>query len=242
MESLPAKFYYSLWKSIDWIFPPSCVNCGKIGLPICPDCKSQIKLIAPPVCSKCGYPLKEPGLCGSCKKVDFQFDLLRSLAEYSGPIRKIILSNKFNKNISNGIELSKLLSPYIDKLVFILDYKIDLLIPIPLGEERMIERGYNQVGIFAFPLALKQHVRYSVRALKRIRETKPQVGLSAYDRRINVRNAFRANHELVLGKNILLVDDVATTGATLSSASLALREGGAKKVVALTCARVIYNR
>ena len=133
--------------------------------------------------------------------------------------------------------MSKLLSSFVKNS----EIYCDTIIPIPLGDKRLIERGYNQVGIFAYPLSLNLKVKYSPRALRRIRETKPQVGLSAADRKINVRNAFQANRDFVFGKNILLVDDVATTGSTLSSAADAIMNAGAKKVVALTCARVTHR-
>ena len=238
MDSLLARLFYSIWKPLDWVFPPSCVNCVKSGYQICPECRLQINYLFPPICEKCGVPRKNSGMCNSCKGEYFGFDFLRSMAEYKGPIRKIIVSNKFKKNIPVGIELSKLLSAYVKNS----EIDVDTIIPIPLGEKRLVERGYNQVGIFAYPLSLNLKVKYSPRGLRRIRETKPQLGLSAADRKINVRNAFQANREMVSGKKILLVDDVATTGSTLSSASDVLTKAGANKVVALTCARVIHHQ
>jgi len=157
------------------------------------------------------------------------------MAVYSGPIKIAIQANKYRRNISIGIELSKLIVEYVKGT----NIDFEVIIPIPLGENRLKERGYNQVGTFAFPLSLIVGVHYSAKSLKRIRETNPQVGLSAADRRINVENAFLADPEFVKNKNILLLDDVATTGATLSSAAEALQKAQANKVYAMTIARAL---
>jgi ComF family protein len=116
---------------------------------------------------------------------------------------------------------------------------VDLVVPVPLGKERIKERGYNQVGLVAMPLALINHWQYKPRALVRTRETRTQVGLSIVERRENVCGAFRGDPALILGSKILLIDDVATTGATLSSCAAALMDAGAKSVYALTLARAL---
>jgi ComF family protein len=165
------------------------------------------------------------------------FDKLRAVAIYSGPIKKAIQANKYQKDISVGIELSKLIAVYIRNE----NFDLGEIVPIPLGVKRLKERGYNQVSSFAFPLSLNLGVRYSPKSLVRIRETDPQVGLSAVDRHINVKNAFKADPSIVFNKNILLLDDVATTGATLSSAAKALKEAKANKVFAVTIARALSH-
>ncbi|MGB8213834.1 MAG: phosphoribosyltransferase family protein [Anaerolineales bacterium] len=116
---------------------------------------------------------------------------------------------------------------------------MNLVVPVPLGRQRMKERGYNQVALLAMPLAAIQGWRYSPRVLTRVRETRSQVGLSVAERKENISGAFQANPALVSGKTILLMDDVATTGATLSACSDALVKAGAKIVYALTLARAL---
>ncbi len=103
----------------------------------------------------------------------------------------------------------------------------------------MKERGYNQVGLVAKPLAALLHYKYKPLALVRLRDTKSQVGLSAEERKENVVDAFYADPQAVSQKTLLLIDDVATTGATLSSCSNALLRAGAKSVYALTLARAL---
>jgi ComF family protein len=116
-----------------------------------------------------------------------------------------------------------------------------MVVPIPLGKERMKERGYNQTGLVALPLAAIQHWHYSSRALTRGRETRTQVGLTPTERKENVRGAFRAETKLVHGRNVLLMDDVATTGATLAAGAAALMDAGARSVYGLTLARALVH-
>lgn len=113
------------------------------------------------------------------------------------------------------------------------------MVPVPLGKQRMKERGYNQVGLLAMPLAAIQGWRYSPQVLVRMRETRSQVGLSPMERKENISGAFRAVPVLAAGKVILLVDDVVTTGATLGACSEALIKAGAKHIYALTLARAL---
>jgi len=176
-------------------------------------------------------------MCLSCMKDEPAFDSLRSMAVYSGPIKKAIQANKYRKEISIGNELSKHLFGFVKSM----NNDFDKVIPIPLGKKRLKERGYNQVGTFAYPLAMMLGVEYSPKSIKKVRETNPQVGLSAIERRENVNDAFSADSSLVKNKKILLLDDVATTGATLSSAAGALLQAGASNVYAFTLARALSH-
>jgi ComF family protein len=122
-----------------------------------------------------------------------------------------------------------------------LGWKADSILPIPLSEQRFAERGYNQVDLIAHPLARLVGWSYIPGALHRVRHTSSQVGLGAGERRKNVLGAFQAESHIVSGKTMLLIDDVATTGATIDSASRALLDAGATKVYALTFARAMHN-
>ena len=119
-----------------------------------------------------------------------------------------------------------------------LNWPIDMIIPVPLGKHRLKERGYNQVGMIAKPLALALNVHYASDGLMRCKETRSQAGLSKQERRENVKEAFQARVD-VNGKTILVLDDVSTTGSTLSSSAEALYLSGARDVYALTVARAL---
>jgi competence protein ComFC len=140
---------------------------------------------------------------------------------------------KYKRDLTLGIDLAKLMTGFIADL----NWPIDLVIPVPLGRKRKNERGYNQVSLIAIPLAIEFGWKFVPEALIRIRETESQVGLNIKERHENVRDAFHANSRNIAGKNILLIDDVATTGATLSSCARALVTGGARNVYAITLAR-----
>jgi ComF family protein len=135
--------------------------------------------------------------------------------------------------------LGEALSVPISRFVVSLGWPFEVIVPIPLGWKRMQERGYNQVALVARPLSLALGLNYQPGALKRKRETVSQVGLSAVERRDNMKDAFFANPRFVRGRVVLVVDDVATTGSTLSSCSEALYQSGAADVFALTVARAL---
>ncbi|HEY5269207.1 MAG TPA: phosphoribosyltransferase family protein [Anaerolineales bacterium] len=134
-----------------------------------------------------------------------------------------------------GDALAKHFAEYVGSL----GWPVDLVVPVPLGKERMKERGYNQVGLVARPLAAVNHWRYAPRAVVRSRETRSQVGLTAAERKENVSGAFLGEAALVSGATVLLMDDVATTGATLSACTAALLDAGARSVYTLTLARAL---
>jgi competence protein ComFC len=159
--------------------------------------------------------------------------MLRSWSLFEGPVRQALHSLKYRRNLPLGEVLARQMAEY----VCYLGWSVDMVVPIPLGSRRLKERGYNQAGLVAMPLASIQHWRFIPRALVRIRDTRTQVGLTIAERKENVRGAFSAREELVRGKSILLMDDIATTGATLAAGATALMEAGAKNVFGLTLAR-----
>jgi len=188
-----------------------------------------------PLCSICGVPIVSGNVCSQCKKIKPCYNLLRSWAVYTGPVQKAIHRIKYKRDLSLGFELSKYLTRFVEDM----NLDIEVVIPVPLGKKRLKDRGYNQVSIVAYPLALKLGKNFIPHGLMRIRETESQVGLNIKDRKENVRDAFLANNRIVARKSILLIDDVATTGATLSSCTLALRASGASNVYAITLARAL---
>ena len=206
-----------------------------MGFRWCPDCRNRVNPVPEPVCRVCGLPLSRPGICPACHDLPPPYKEMRSWVVFEGPIRHALHTLKYRRNMALGDALA----PYLVELVRRLDWPAELVIPVPLGMKRMKERGYNQVALLAKPLAFSLGWRYQPRALVRVRETRSQVGLSIAERKENMAGAFRADPSLVAGKNILLMDDVTTTGATLSAGASALKEAGAKQVFAVTLARAL---
>jgi competence protein ComFC len=227
------KIYKLLWTGLDWLFPPTCGGCQQAGTRWCPSCQSRTVLILPPVCTRCGCVLTRSETCSSCRGNTKSFAMLRSWAEFNGPLRNALHRLKYQNDLGLGETFSK----YLLTLFEILAWEVDFILPVPLSPSRKAERGYNQASMLARPLALATGIEYQPGALKKVRETPSQVGLTMSQRRENVCNAFEARMSIVSGKRILLVDDICTSGATIDSCSRALIECGAKEVFAITLAR-----
>lgn len=234
MHRIKAKLFTGLWTALDWVYPPQCAVCGMPGYPLCLDCKNEINYITGKICPICGASIRQSALrCDDCMKRLPAFDAVRSLAFYGGVIRECIHSLKYENNRSLGKYFAQLLCPIISQEAWL----INAVIPVPLSKERLKERGYNQAAAIAHPLALFLELPFQPYGLEQVRDTRSQVGLSAEERRMNVIGAFKAIPELVHHKNILLIDDVMTTGATLESCAQVLKEAGSEKVYCLTVAR-----
>jgi competence protein ComFC len=174
-------------------------------------------------------------LCINCKDFPPSFKALRSWAVFEGPIRQAIHSLKYRRNLALGDAFAQYLAEFVSGL----GWQVDMVVAVPLGRQRMKERGYNQVGLLAKPFSALQHWPYTPKALERVRETRSQVGLSPSERKENIFGAFYGDQAQVSGKVILVMDDVATTGATLAACSDALINAGAKTVYALTLVKAL---
>ncbi len=234
----PAYFlYHTFWQSLDWLFPPTCGGCGELATRWCPSCQEQVTRITGPVCSLCGDPLPADGLCRDCATTPPLYQALRSFGVFTGPLREAMHRLKYKRDIGIGEALSKhLIELYND-----LKWDINLVVPVPLSAERARERGYNQSGLLGRPLAYALDQPYLPTALTRSRNTRTQVGLSAQERRKNVEDAFVANPDQVKRKVVLVIDDVTTTGSTISACAQALHQAGASAVFGLTLARAVLQ-
>ena len=144
---------------------------------------------------------------------------------------------KYRGNIGLGESIALQMTDFVRSL----KWPIDVMIPIPLGKKRLKERGYNQVALVALPLAYQLGLRYEPNALRKTRETRSQVGLTVSQRSQNVQDAYQADSEVVKRKSILIMDDVATTGSTISACTAALLSAGAQEVYVLTIARALSH-
>lgn len=226
--------YRSFWGALDLVFPPACGGCGKTGTRWCSECQQRVQILRGTLCEVCGLPLEQAGICNACRAERPHFRALRAWAVFSDPTQTALHKLKYRKDISLGDVIASQMIPFVREL----NWPIDLIVPIPLGNQRLKERGYNQVGMIAKPLAMALNVRYAPGELMRRKETRTQVGLTKLERKENVRNAFQGGMG-VSQKTVLVMDDVSTTGSTLSSSAEALYIAGAKDVYALTVARAL---
>ncbi|MCC6499336.1 MAG: ComF family protein [Anaerolineales bacterium] len=231
------RFYRWTWNGLDLLFPPVCGGCGRSGSRWCAECRGRVSRIRKPFCEKCGIPTRGSEICEKCKSNPPAYRALRSWAVFDSPVQNALHAIKYRRNIG----LADALAADLVEFVRALQWTADLLIPAPLGKARLKERGYNQVGLVARPLAYELGIEYAPNGLRKTRETRSQVGLSAAERQANVAQAYQADPSAVKRKSILLMDDVATTGSTLASCTAALMSAGAAEVQALTIARALAH-
>ena len=232
---LAYRFNQIIWGGLDLLFPPSCCGCGKLGSLFCRDCQQKLESVPLPVCEVCGLPQNKTGICTECEITRPTFFALRSCTVYKDPARPALLSLKFHGKSGLGPAFARIIAPFLDGL----GWQADYITPIPISQKRSKERGYNQAELIAYPLARLLGWQFNSSALSRTGHSNSQVGLGAKERRKNVQGVFHAEPHVVNGKTILLVDDIATSGSTLDSASSTLLEAGARKVLALTFARAL---
>jgi ComF family protein len=239
------------------VFPTSCSLCQQeiteaTLIDICRDCWAHIEPWAGAACAHCGLPFPSQraldssvAFCPQCRVEEFHFDLARSYGLYAGGLRAAILQLKFGRRERLGRRLGELLSLTWNSLVANRAGAPPVLVPVPLHLSRRRERGFNQAELLARGLSRKlaqtgsaPGLRVETRCLYRTRATPPQTGLSLHQRKENVRDVFTvARPERTRGRVVILVDDVMTTGATLSAAAGVLKKGGALQVLGLTLAR-----
>lgn len=178
-------------------------------------------------------PLDHEGVCRRCRSGLTGYDYAYSYGFYEGTLRKMIHHFKYA-----GVEV--LSGPLGELMVqaLPLDLQVDVIVPVPLHWRRRLWRGFNQCELLARPLESRLSVPV-VAAIKKSRHTETQASSTPAQRRSNLTGAFvLTSPEIVKGKRVLLVDDVLTTGATVTLCSNLLRRGGAKSVTVLTLARV----
>ena len=222
-----------LW---ELLFPTRCLGCGRRGVLLCPTCRATVPWLPAAVCPRCAVKSVDGRLCRRCARGAVgKLASARAACGYEGVIRTAIHQLKFRQ--------ARFLAPFLARVLARglaqRPLQADLVIPVPLSAGRKRERGYNQSELIAIELArLAPLPAPTPEALAKPRDTRPQVGLSAVERRRNVAGAFACPRpELVEGRRILLIDDVMTTGATLEACAAPLVEAGAARVMALVVAR-----
>src|SRR6266511_6310053 len=187
-----------------------CGGCAKAGWRWCPDCQVRVPRINKPFCEKCGIPTKGTNLCEKCKSNPPAYRMMRSWAVFDSPIQNGLHTIKYRRNIGLGESIAIQMVDFVRSL----RWPIEIMMRVPLGKNRLKERGYNQVGLVARPLAYRLGLKYEPDALWKMRETRSQVGLTVSQRHENVQDAYQADPRIVKQKSILIMDDVATTGST----------------------------
>jgi competence protein ComFC len=227
---------------LDTLFPISCISCGHPDVWLCETCFSKIELLPFQVCPHCEKLITEKGrLCDNCKKDKSALDNLLTATKYrENNLAKIVHLYKYNFVEDLHVPLAKLLVKIILKNNLPLP---DLIVPVPLHKRRLRWRGFNQSELLANYVSQNITPGFSIPVapdlIKRQKYTPPQMQIGKYsERRKNMQDAFIFNSDQnIRDKKILLIDDVATTGATLFECAKVLKANGAKKVFATVIAR-----
>lgn len=218
-------------------WPRQCELCRDWGgESVCPTCVARFA--APrPRCPRCALPSDAARTCGACLHEPPEFDSAWAVADYGFPWDRLITQFKFQQQPELARTLAALL---VRSLPTSAREQVNLLVPMPLSDARLRERGYNQAWELARHLSAPLQIEARADLLLRLRDTQHQVGLHRAEREANLRNALWVDARLaaqVQGRHVALVDDVVTTGASANAAAHALRQAGAATVTVWMLAR-----
>jgi len=243
MVSMPKAILESI---VSLVYPSICVVCKRSNYNkenegcICNECYLSIKRHTPPFCLKCGRGLTENksiqnGICPTCSNRQYYFQRAWSVCSYEGIIKELIHRFKYNQKTQYEIVFKNLFKEFLD--VFNILRDIDLIIPIPLHPTRLREREYNQSQIIASIVGEIIQKPVVLDILVRLRNTKSQIDLDEKTRIKNIGGCFAVKNSAQLeSKSVLLIDDVLTTGTTLSEAARVIKEFNPRRICALTLA------
>ncbi len=224
-------------KALNFAYPPVCISCGAIAgchhpLLLCEKCLEMVTSRLRHMCPRCGAAMyREPELrtpCPRCYRDHMNFAQAVSAGDYEGPLGSVVRTLKFGR-------MRFLAAPLAGELAGVvasrgLYGRVDIVTAVPLHWTRLIKRGFNQSALIAKTVAGLLRLKYAC-SLRRVRRTPQQTRLTAAERRKSPLNAFAAvGRRKVAGKNVLLIDDVMTTGGTLMECTRILRRAGAKKI------------
>ncbi len=227
------------------VYPPSCIACRGATADahaLCSSCWSGMGFISRPFCERLGTPFAVDlgGVLLSPQAMADPpvFDRARAVCRYDDTARELVHRLKYGDRVELAPALAGLMANAGAELI----ESADVIVPVPLHRFRLWSRRFNQAAALCLPLARSTAKPLALHALVRVRRTRPQVGLSRDQRRLNLQGAFKPGPEalrMVEGRRVLLVDDVLTTGSTVNAASRALLKAGASAVDVLTFARVV---
>jgi ComF family protein len=235
----------TVWRqALDVVFPPLCLGCQARLVDhdaLCPECWRQINFIRAPLCDRLGLPLPydtgAPMISAAASANPPPYQRARAVAHYDGLMRKLIHDFKFR----DTLDARRLFGRWLCQAGPDLICSADCIVPVPLAQMRLLSRRFNQAQLLASEVGRTSGRPVLALALKRTRSTARQIGLTRRERERNVSGAFAVPGSAaaaIAGKSVLLIDDVITTGATVSAASKALKKAGAARVDVLALALV----
>ncbi|MGN6850432.1 MAG: ComF family protein [Sphingomicrobium sp.] len=225
--------------TLDFALPPRCAGCGTIVGDVhsfCPDCWKQVEFLGHSGCETCGMPLEatEQSTCGACLARPPRIARTRAAVAYDELSRSLAIRLKYGRKVAIARTMARYMAPLVSSGAD------RLLVPVPLHRTRLWQRGFNQSALVARELSRKLGIAADPLALRRTRRTPPLKGMSPLQRRKTVAGAFRVREGAsVVGKTVILVDDVLTTGSTAEACARTLKRAGAASVELVSWARVV---
>jgi len=227
------------------IYPPNCLICHN-HIPthqphdiLCQECKCTIPINRQPFCLKCTRPL--PSIlahphCPKCQEFQTHFDFVWAACPYTPVLKNLIHQFKYHQKTLLKYEFADLMTSFINR--YKLDItQFDMCIPIPLSKTKYRERGYNQAELLARLISQRFSLNLNKATLVRNKHTKSQTACKAKERWTNTQGTFKiSNSNIIKNKNIILIDDLLTTGATASECALTLKRAGCQRVGIFTLA------
>ncbi len=221
---------------VDFAFPLRCTGCGAWDTLLCDRCRADLPTIEAPFCSRCGIPQPDGpyGVCPECQRTPFRaLDAARACFRFDGIESNAVHDLKYRSVSALAEPLGQMLgetlrAAYPDTAA---------LVPVPLHPVRQRTRGYNQATLLAHAAAVGSGLPVLEHALRRVRVTPSQTAFDGPGRRQNVRDAFAQGELDVAGLDVVLIDDVVTTGATMDACAAVLKAAGAKSVRGFALAR-----
>jgi len=225
-------------KIIDMLFPRHCPVCHDIvnvrGKLVCEGCEDRLSYVSEPFCLKCGKQLKNPEqeLCSDCRTQKKYFNEGRAVLIYDDTMRKSIYRFKYGQRMEYA-------DFYASQIYETLQHKIrqwkpDVIIPIPLHKSKLKKRGFNQALLIAEKLSVLTKIPVDSTILTRTKKTEKQKDLSMSMRNSNIKNAFKIRPNGVQYLSAMLIDDIYTTGATMSNAAYVLKMNGITDVFCIS--------
>jgi ComF family protein len=220
--------------ALDLLFPQRCLGCRVEGELLCHTCQKSLPRIVPPICPKCGRPQASGLPCPVCVTWQTSIDGIRSPLKFEGIIREAIHQLKYKNLRSIAGPLALLLRDYLVQYPL----PVQVLVPVPLHSKRLRQRGYNQSVLLARELSKLLFIPVVDDCLTRSKFASPQAQTkSVHERHDNVRGAFSCLSPKLANTQVLLIDDVSTSGATLDACAAALKQAGATSIWGLVLAR-----
>ncbi len=217
----------------DLIWPRTCAGCRERGAWVCRHCLQGLPLAREPWCGRCGARGCE------CLSLSPLIALARSVGPHDGWLAAAIHRLEYEGETSRAVHLGEAMTPLVAGIM--VDEPHALIVPVPLHPRRERQRGYNQSLLVARAAVGPWRQNLAPDAVRRVRATAQQVGLSSDERVFNVVGAFEADIALVAGRPIVLIDDVMTTGSTLAACALVLMDAGAAAVGVVTLSRASWT-